>query len=166
MEPAPAGWTRFILKSKFGAGRDFRVLDLDDNQQYLVDGKMGVRPRADVQDSTGAVRYTVKGQMLAIPKKMSISDANGSEVASIKAKAFSFVKDKMVLTMATGPDWHVAGSLVEKDYSIDSDGRPIAAISQKWLTVRDSYTLDVADGTDPALALAVVWVIDRWVERD
>jgi hypothetical protein len=34
------------------------------------------------------------------------------------------------------------------------------------VTIRDAYTLDVIDGIDPALAAAVVWAIDRWVERD
>ena len=68
--------------------------------------------------------------------------------------------------MAGGTEWHVEGSLLEKDYSISADGSPVVAISQKWVTIRDSYPLDVVDGVDPGLALAVVWAIDRWVERD
>lgn len=39
-------------------------------------------------------------------------------------------------------------------------------ISQKWLTMRDKYAIEIADGIDVGLALAVVWAIDRWVERD
>ena len=31
MEPAPAGMKRFMVKSKFGVGRDFEVLD--ENEQ-------------------------------------------------------------------------------------------------------------------------------------
>jgi uncharacterized protein YxjI len=53
-----------------------------------------------------------------------------------------------------------------RKYSITSGGEPIAQISQKWVTIRDSYALDVTDGIDPALALAVAWAVDRWVERD
>jgi hypothetical protein len=34
------------------------------------------------------------------------------------------------------------------------------------VTIRDSYTLDVREGIDPALALAIVWAVDRWVEKD
>ena len=37
-------------------------------------------------------------------------------------------------------------------------------ITQKWGTIRDAYTLDVADGIDPGLALAVLWAVDGWVE--
>jgi uncharacterized protein YxjI len=55
---------------------------------------------------------------------------------------------------------------MEKNYSISSEGQPIVQISQKWLTVRDKYTVDYVSSLDPALVMAVVWAIDRWVERD
>jgi uncharacterized protein YxjI len=38
-------------------------------------------------------------------------------------------------------------------------------ITQQWVKVRDTFTLDVADGVDPALALAVLWGVDRFVEQ-
>ena len=50
--------------------------------------------------------------------------------------------------------------------AIASDGRPIAQITQKWLTVRDSYTVDYLTSLDPGLVMSVIWAIDRWVERD
>jgi uncharacterized protein YxjI len=166
MDPAPSGWTRFVMKSKFGAGRDFSVLDANDQQVFYVDGKMGTRPKADVKDAAGDVGYSIRGSLLGIPKHITISDGDGNEVGSLKAKAFSMVKDKMSLTMSDGSDWSLEGSFIEKEYTIDSHERPIVRITQKWVTARDAYTLDVADGIDVGLALAVVWAVDRWVERD
>ena len=164
---APTGFTRYLMKSKFGAGRDFAVLDPDTEAQlFFVDGKMGPRPKAEVQAGDGSVIYSVKGQLLGIPKKMSITDASGAEVATLRAKAFSVVKDKMDLQMVSGEPWHVEGSLIEKNYTVTSGGRDVVRITQKWLTVRDKYTVDVADDVEVGLALAVVWAIDRWVERD
>jgi uncharacterized protein YxjI len=87
-------------------------------------------------------------------------------VAELKAKKFSMVKDKMTMSMADGSTWQVAGTLMEKNYSITSDAGPIAQITQKWMTVRDKYTVDHVSSVDPALIMAVVWAIDRWVERD
>ncbi|HET6967743.1 MAG TPA: LURP-one-related family protein [Ornithinibacter sp.] len=164
---SPAGFTRLVMKSKLGLGRDFQVLDPEtEEQRYLVDGKVGPRPQADVLDANGTLLFSVKGQLLGIPKKMAIHDASGTEVAVLKAKAFSMVKDKMDMQMASGEPWHVEGKLIEKDYTVTSGGRDVVRISQKWLTVRDKYTIDVADGVEVGLALAVVWAIDRWVERD
>ena len=164
---SPTGFTRLLMKSKLGLGRDFQVLDPEtEEQRYLVDGKVGPRPQADVLDANGALLFSVKGQLLGIPKKMAIHDASGAEVAVLKAKAFSMVKDKMDMQMVSGEPWHVEGKLIEKDYTVTSGGRDIVRISQKWLTVRDAYTIDLADGVEAGLALAVVWAIDRWVERD
>ena len=118
-------------------------------QVYYVDGK-----------------NTVRGKLLGIPKHLTISDAEGNEVGSLKAKAFSMVKDKMSLTLSDGSDWSLEGSFIEKEYNIDAHGQPIGKITQKWVAVRDAYTVDVADGVDAGLALAVVWAVDRWVERD
>ncbi len=164
--PPSDGWSRILFKSKFGAGRDFEVTDDSGARLLFVDGKVGMSPKAEVRDAHDAVVYTVKGQFLGIPKRMEISAADGSKVAELKAKAFSIVKDKMTMTMADGSTWQVAGTLLEKNYSITSDGQPIAQISQKWMTVRDKYTVDYLSSLDPGLVMAVVWAIDRWVERD
>ena len=165
--PPPAdGWSRILFKSKLGVGRDFEVSDAAGERILFVDGKVGATPKAEIRDAQDAVRYTVKGQFLGIPKRMTISAADGSQVAELKAKAFSMIKDKMTMTMADGSTWQVQGTLMEKNYSISSEGQPIVQISQKWLTVRDKYTVDYVSSLDPALVMAVVWAIDRWVERD
>lgn len=164
--PPPPGWTRITFKSKFGAGRDFNVLDEAGNEIMLVDGKVGPKPKAEVLDSAGNVLFYVKGRMLGIPKRMNITRADGTEVAELHAKAFSVIKNKMTMNFADGSTWQVEGSLMEKNYSIDSGGQPVAKITQKWLTVRDSYAVEFVDTIEPGLVMAAIWAIDRWVERD
>ncbi|NNU27624.1 LURP-one-related/scramblase family protein [Isoptericola sediminis] len=167
LPPPPAGWARYLLKSKFGMGRDFAVLDPDTGEQsWFVDGKVGMRPRADIQDGDGQVVYTVTGKMFGIPKHMTISGADGTEIASLHAKMFSPIKDRMSMEVPGSEPWSLEGSFIEKNYSVTVGGRHVVQITQKWVTIRDAYTLDVADGVDVGLALAVVWAIDRWVERD
>jgi uncharacterized protein YxjI len=165
-EALPDGWTSLTFKSKFGAGRDFAVLDTNEQQVLFVDGKLGPTPKAEVRDASDAVVYRVKGQFLGIPKKMEITNAAGDVVASLKAKMFSPIKSKMTMTMADGTTWEVEGTIMEKNYAISSGGAPIAKISQKWLTVRDKYEVDYVSTYDPGLVMAVIWAIDRWVERD
>jgi uncharacterized protein YxjI len=165
--PPPEGWTRFLVKSKFAAGRDFAVLDpATEQQRFFIDGKMGPRPKADVLDADNQAIYHVTGKLLGIPKHMSITDPSGTEVASLKAKAFSPIKARMTLELPDDANWTLEGSFIEKNYSIAADGKPVVEITQKWVTIRDTYTVDVADGADPGFALAVMWAVDRWVERD
>jgi len=167
LPPPPPGWSRYLVKSRFGAGRDFAVLDpASEEQRFFVDGKMGARPKAEVLDAASQVLYRVTGRMLGIPKHMTIADAAGTEVASLRAKAFSPIKTRMTLEVTSGDPWTLEGSFIEKNYSVSAGGRPVVQITQKWVTVRDTNTLDVAKGVDVGLALAILWAVDRWVERD
>jgi uncharacterized protein YxjI len=167
LPPPTAGWSRLLVKSRFGAGRDFIVSDPETGaQRYFVNGKLGPRPKAEITASGQGVQYRVRGSLLGIPKRMIISDASGAEVATLKARMFSPIRSRMTLEMASGEPWILEGALMEKNYAVSSAGRPIVQISQKWMTIKDTYTLDVADGIDPGLALAVLWSVDRWVERD
>jgi uncharacterized protein YxjI len=151
-------------------GRDFSILDPQTEQeQYYVDGAaVAVKPKAEIKrgGKDGEVLYRATGRFASIPKRMTINRADGTEVAELKAKAFSFVKDKMTLTVAGEDDWTLSGSFIEKNYSVDRAGEHIVQITQKWVTVRDTYTVDVREGVDPGLAFAIVWAVDRWVERD
>ncbi|WP_159449097.1 LURP-one-related/scramblase family protein [Demequina sp. NBRC 110055] len=168
LPPVPDGYQRFLMKSKFGAGRDFQILDpTSEEQLFFVDGKVGPRPKCDVLGSDGVVVASVRGKMLGIPKRMDVVDADGEQVAHLHSPAFNFIKDKVEITLASGEEWLLKGNIIEKDYAVhDAQGTLRIQITQKWLTVRDRYTIDVADGTPPPLAFALVWALDRWVERD
>ena len=164
--PAPEGWTRFLVRSKLGVGRDFRVLDPQSEEQlYLVDGKWGLRPRAEVQDASGAVLAEVRGTATGIKKELTITDASGAGLATLKGRFFSPVKNSMTITLTSGRTWLLEGSIMERTYRVTSEGRPVLDITQNWVTVRDTFTLDVVDGVDPVLALAVLWGVDRFAEQ-
>ncbi len=167
-EAPPTGFTRFLMKSKFGMGRDFAILDpATEEQVFFVDGKVGARPRAEILDAAGTRLFEVTGKVLGIPKRRDVTDASGAQVAHLHSQAFKFIKDKIDITLASGETLLLEGNLIEKDYTVrDSAGALRMQITQKWLTVRDKYTIDVAEGTDPGLAFALVWAVDRWVERD
>ena len=49
-----------------------------------------------------------------------------------------------IITLADGGEWLLQGNLIEKDYTVTSGGAVVATISQKFLTVRDAYTLEVS----------------------
>jgi uncharacterized protein YxjI len=98
---------------------------------------------------------------------MDVTDASGNQFAHLHAQAFKFVKDKIDVTLATGEDWLLEGNVIEKNYAVnDSAGRHVIQITQKWVQIRDQYIIDIADGVPTAAALALVWAVDRWVERD
>jgi uncharacterized protein YxjI len=168
VEPAAPGWQRFIVKSKFGAGRDFAVTDTAGRQVLYVDGKLALRTKGEVRerDKSGPLRYNLHGRFFNFPHRMDILDPSRRKVALVKAKFFSPIRSKLTIVMAGGPDWASTGSLMEKRYTITAGGNPVIHVDQKWVQIRDSYKVDVIDGVDPALAVALVWGIDRLLEHD
>lgn len=62
LPPPPTGWTRYLVKSTFGAGRDFAVLEpATEKRDYFVDGRIGTRPKAEIRDSADSAVYQVRG---------------------------------------------------------------------------------------------------------
>lgn len=112
-------------------------------------------------------------------KKLHIEDASGNEVAMVQQKLLSFrprffvyvdgaevaeIVKRISFFKASyyvdGPGWEVIGSVMDHDYTI-SDGRyDIVDLHKAWLSWGDSYEIDIADGIDEVMALAVVLAID------
>jgi len=137
-----------------------------EDQLFFVNGKIGIRPKADVQSADGTVLYQVRGRLLGIPTRMDVTDAGGNQYAHLHAQAFKFVKDKIDVTLATGEEWLLEGDVIEKNYTVNDSAGRHHPDQPEVDHIRDQYVIDIADGVQPAAALALVWAIDRWVERD
>ena len=64
------------------------------------------------------------------------------------------------LAHARGDKADIAG--IEQRLGLPLDNRGLSSSGH----ANEPKRYDVIDGVDPAFALAVVWAIDRWVERD
>ena len=133
----------------------------------------------DIYDEQGNTLYVVKGQ-LAWGHCLKIFDAYGQEVGTVKErlltflpkfeiylgdtylgcikKEFSFFKPSYDIDYN---GWHIEGSFMEWDYTIDSPSRGcIATITKELFRWTDTYVIDVADPKDALGALMVVLAID------
>ena len=71
------------------------------------------------------------------------------------------------MEMANGEPWQLTGQFIEKNYTVTSGGRDVVRITQKWVTRAATSTRSTSPTeADPGLAFAIVWAVDRWVERD
>lgn len=128
-----------------------------------------------VRDEAGAVVYTAKRSFFS-RRRVKIFDKDGNKVGAIKAKffaflptfkiyegdtcigkikkKFSFFKPKFAMDCK---DWKIKGGFFEKNYQIvNGNGDSVAKVSQKWLSLTNTYVMEVED---PANALAVLMVI-------
>ncbi len=135
--------------------------------------------RFTVKDEAGADKYIVEGEFLSWGKKLHVSDINGNEVAFIQQKVFSFLPRFFVFMNGSqvaeivkeftffrpkysigGLGWEINGSFMAHDYEITQQGSSIVTIHKEWMTWGDCYELNISNGQDEIVALAVVLAID------
>ena len=138
----------------------------------------------DVCDQHGTPRYYVRGEVFSWGKKLHVYDCYDREVAFIKQQLFTFlpcykvyVNQQEVAAIrreftffrprytVDGLGWDVDGSIWEHNYRITQNGCPVVIIEKEWLTWGDTYHLQIADGANEIIALAVVLTIDCVAEQ-
>ena len=82
----------------------------------------------------------------------------GHRVANVKKK-FTFFKNNFVVT-SPNSQYDIDGDVFAYDFSIYKDGRVVATISKKFLSLTDTYLVDIDDGCDQVTILALAIVID------
>ncbi len=150
---------------------------------YIKEKVFSWGDRFTVWDANGQETYFVEGEVFSWGKKLHVYDRAGMEVAFIKQEVFSFLPRYYVFCGSEqvaeirkeftflfpkyridGLDWDIEGSFMAHDYTIHQHGQEIVRISKEWMTWGDSYELDIANGADEIVALAVVLTIDCVME--
>jgi len=134
-----------------------------------------------IEDEGGAKVYKANGKALHLRKKFVLEDAGGGELATIQERVVS-VRDKMVIERESGSatvhksliglrerfavdvdngsDLKAHGNFVDHEYEIERDGTTVATVSKRWFHVRDTYGIEISDGQDDVLLLAIAVCID------
>ena len=99
--------------------------------------------------------------MLRIKDSMEIEDAAGQRVAMVKKAFITPVRERWVVNVADGPDLEVQGNILDHEYTI-GDGRDKSVeVSKKWFRVADTYGVQIEQGQNDALGLALRVAIDE-----
>lgn len=146
---------------------------------YIEQKIFSFRDRFSVKDEEGYDKYFVEGELFSFGKKLHILDRNDVEIGMIHQKVMSFLPKFYVYVGGMevaeivkeftffrpkysiyGLHWDVDGDFWSHDYTIRNNGREIISIHKTWMTWGDCYELEIAEGADEIVALAVVLAID------
>lgn len=165
---------RLLVRERLlGVGDDYWIEDADGRKLFLVDGKaMRLRETFELKDPGGRVLVEIRQKLISLRDTMVI-ERDGDELARIKRKRLSLLRNHYRVTMADGTELDVSGKILDREFAIDYDGELLAQISRRWLTVRDTYGVDVVreDADVPLLLAVAVCVIvladkERGKEQD
>ena len=114
-----------------------------------------------VYDENGNEKYYVEGEVFIFGKKLHLYDLAGNELAFIEQRLFTFFKHEYTVN---GLGWSVHGDFFDHDYEVEDNGTMIASVSKEWFTLGDVYEIRFGAGVDEINALAVVLVIDAFID--
>lgn len=140
----------------FSVGDDYWIEDADGRKVFLVDGKaMRLRDTFELKDARGRILVEIRQKLLSLRDTMLI-ERDGEQLARIKRKRLSLLRNHYRVTLADGTELDVSGRILDREFAIEYDGELLAQISRRWLTVRDTYGIDVVrEDADTALLIAV-----------
>jgi uncharacterized protein YxjI len=145
------------------------------SSNYLISRKWALTSRFSITNETGTPQFEVHGR-LAFSGKLSVFDLAGAEVAVISRRGLAmryqiltggqeitvrprgFFGKRFEIDSAAGL-LEARGNFSGRQYSITRGGMPIAGVTQ-LRTFREQFAIEVTDGEDALLMLAVVLVIE------
>ena len=154
---------RFILKERiFSLRESYYIRDEQGENLVEVTGRLlSIRDKLTLRDLQGNVVATITSHLIALRPTYTI-DRPDQPDATVKKDFINILREGFSVDMAGGlPDLRIQGDILEHSYTISRQGNTIAQVSKKWISLRDSYVVDVTEGEDAVLLLACAIVVDR-----
>ncbi|MEU3849271.1 LURP-one-related family protein [Streptomyces sp. NPDC029554] len=159
---------RFLVYDRLlGFGDDYWIEDEHGAKVFLVDGKaLRLRDTWELKDPQGHVLVDIHQKMLALRDTMVLQRA-GEPLATIRRKRLSLLRNHYRVSLADGSELDVSGRILDREFAVEYDGELLAVISRRWLTLRDTYGVDVVrEDADPALLIAVAVCVIHLAEKE
>jgi len=159
---------RYKIRQKLvSIGDDFWVENQKGQKVFKVDGKaLRLRKTLVFEDMNGRKLCQIKERLLAIKDTMVIEDADGRDIATIKKALIAPLRDKWNVNVKGGDDLVVQGNILDLEYSIKQGRKRVAEVSKRWFTITDTYGVEISEGQNDILILAVAVAVDMMVHDE
>src|SRR5215216_4679984 len=160
--------TRYKIRQKLlSIGDDSSIENQKGDRAFKVDGKaLRLRKTLIFEDMQGNTLAKIQERLLPIKETMVVEDAEGNQLAVIKKGLIAPLGDHWSVNVRGGPDLDVQGNILDHEYSIMERRKKIADVSKKWLSITDTYGVEIADGENDILILALAIAVDMMSHDD
>ena len=150
-----------MREQMFAIGDDYWIETETGQPAFKVDGKaLRVRKTLFLETPAGDEVFTIQKKIVSIRDTMEI-ERDGKSVATVAKALLTPLRDRFSIDVANGEDMEAKGNIVDHEYEIEREGETVAQVSKRWFRMRDAYGIEVAEGQDDALILAVTVCIDQ-----
>ena len=160
--------TRYKIRQKmFSIGDDFWIENQEGRRVFKVDGKaLRLRKTLIFEDMNGDKLCQIQERWLPIRETMAIDGPDGEQIAVVKKALIAPLRDRWSVNVKNGPDLDVQGNILDHEYAIKQGWNKIAEVSKRWLSLTDTYGVEIDDGQNDILILAVAIAIDMMAHDD
>ena len=154
--------TQYQMREKmFAIGDDFWVETNGGERVFKVNGKaLRIRDTLVLESPSGEELYTIQEKKLRVRDTMEV-EQGGKTIATIKKALISPLRERYSIAVEGDKDLEAKGNIVDHEYKIERDGDKVAEVSKRWFRVRDTYGIEIAEGQNEALIVAVAVCIDQ-----
>ena len=158
---------RYVIKERFfRLGEDSDITDESGRPVLHVDGKvLTLRDLLVLRDPAGQEVARVHRKLIALRPTYEVS-VGGREVAEMRKHFFTPFRDRFTIDVPGPDDLEMTGDLFEHEFTIRRGERTVATVSKHWLTLRDTYSVEIAPGEDDVLILASILALDLAEDRE
>jgi uncharacterized protein YxjI len=150
----------------FRLGEDSDITDEAGQPVLHVDGKvLSLHNRLVLEDLSGREVGQVHRKLAALRPTYEIT-IGGKDVAEVRKHLFTPFGDRFTIDVPGAGDMEINGDLLDHEFTIERDGRTVATISKRWLSVTTSYAVDVAPSEDDVVILASVLALDLAIDAE
>jgi uncharacterized protein YxjI len=155
---------RYTLKRKIiSLGSDSMIKNEQGQDIYFVDGAaISIGRRLTIKDLKGHELASIHQQLIAFTPTFEIHVQDGL-TAKVSMKLLTLT-DRLKIDLPGSDDLEARGNLFHHEYNILRGGREVAHVSKRWVSLTDSYGIDIDDDQDQVLLLACAVVIDEILE--
>ena len=160
--------TRYKIRQKmFSIGDDFWIENQEGRRVFKVDGKaLRLRKTLIFEDMNGNKLCQIQERWLPIRETMAIDGPDGEQIAVVKKALIAPLRDRWSINVKNGPDLTVQGNILDHEYTIKEGRNKIAEVSKRWLSLTDTYGVEIDPGQNDILILAVAIAIDMMAHDD
>lgn len=158
---------QFVMKEKWLAlGDDFSIRDASGREAYYVDGRaFSIGDKLSFRDAHGQEVAFIRQKLLSWGPTYEIS-RDGRHVATVKKKLFTLLRCRFYVDVPGPEDLEAQGDFLHHEYEFRQGDHAVARVSKRWISLTDSYGIDIAPGADEVLVLACAVVIDLVCHED
>jgi uncharacterized protein YxjI len=163
-----AGVNRYMMHQRiFALGQDFWINNAAGERVFKIEGKVRlIKESLKFRDARGNLLYKLDEKVLRIRESFDILHPNNQVAARVYNAIFDPLRERITIEIPGGENMLTMGKVLWAQYDILRNAQPVAKISKQFSWIgRDQYVVDVIQGEDDCLMLAITVVIDMMVSN-